>query len=186
MIDVTPRNQPRTFPDPVMPLPRFASPTGVRPVARLWFLAILVLPRLYAADPVITAQDLPRVPAVEPKDTLSTFKLKPGFHLELVASEPGVLGPVAMAFDERGRLFVVEMIDYSERREHVPHLGRIRVLEDTNGDGIFDKSTVFADNLPWPTGVFCYQGGIFVNQAFHLVGTGIEGCRWIIPNKFLA
>jgi putative membrane-bound dehydrogenase-like protein len=115
-----------------------------------------------AAEPVITAQDLPRVPAVEPKDALGTFLVKKGFHLELVASEPLVASPVAMAFDERGRLFVVEMIDYSERREEVPHLGRIRLLEDTNGDGVFDKSTVFADNLPWPTGVFCYDGGIFV------------------------
>lgn len=115
-----------------------------------------------AADPVITAQDLPRVPAVEPKDALGTFRIKKGFHLELVASEPWIASPVAMAFDERGRLFVVEMIDYSERREEVPHLGRIKLLEDTDGDGVFDKSTVYADNLPWPTGVFCYDGGIFV------------------------
>src|SRR3974390_2176967 len=82
--------------------------------------------RSQAADPVITAQDLPRVPAVEPKDALGTFRIKKGFHLELVAAEPLIASPVAMAFDERGRLFVVEMIDYSERRDAVPHLGRIR------------------------------------------------------------
>ena len=117
---------------------------------------------LRAAEPEITARDLPRVPAVEPKDALKTFQITQGFHLELVAAEPQIASPVAMAFDERGRLFVVEMIDYSERRDEVPHLGRIRLLEDTNGDGIFDKSTVFADNLPWPTGVFCYNGGILV------------------------
>jgi len=115
-----------------------------------------------ASEPVITEADLPRVPAVEPKDTLRTFRIKQGFHLELVAAEPQIASPVAMAFDERGRLFVVEMVDYSERRDQVPHLGRIRLLEDTDGDGVFDKSSIYADNLPWPTGVFCYDGGVFV------------------------
>jgi len=57
------------------------------------------------------------------------------------------------------------MIDYSERREETPHLGRIRMLEDADGDGVYEKSTVFADNLPWPTAVFCYNGGIFVGAT---------------------
>jgi len=116
-----------------------------------------------AADaPTLTAADLPRFPAVEPKDAIQTIQVKKGLHVELAACEPNVASPIAMCFDERGRMFVVEMIDYSERREQVPHLGCIRMLEDTNGDGIFDKSTVYADNLPWPTAVFCYGGGIFV------------------------
>ena len=118
-----------------------------------------------AAEPDLTAADLPRMPPVEPKDATGTFQVKQGFHVELVASEPLVATPVALSFDERGRMFVVEMIDYSERRDEIPHLGRIRMLEDTNGDGIFDKSTVFADNLPWPTAVFCYNGGVFVGAT---------------------
>jgi putative membrane-bound dehydrogenase-like protein len=118
-----------------------------------------------AAEPVVTAQDLPRIPAVAAKDAPGTFQVKQGFHLELVASEPNVASPVALSFDERGRMFVVEMIDYSERRDETPHLGRIRMLEDTDGDGIFDKSTVYADNLAWPTAVFCYDGGIFVGST---------------------
>jgi putative membrane-bound dehydrogenase-like protein len=85
--------------------------------------------------------------------------------VELVASEPLISSPVALSIDERGRMFVVEMIDYSERREITPHLGRIVMLEDTNGDGVYDKSTVYADNLPWPTAVFCYDGGIFVGAT---------------------
>ncbi len=140
------------------------------PVVRTMFAAVFVL--LFAlafptraAEPAITAADLPRMPAVEPKDAPKTFQVKPGFHIELVASEPLVASPVALSFDERGRMFVVEMIDYSERRDEVPHLGRIRMLEDTNGDGVFDKSTVFADNLPWPTAVFCYHGGVFVGST---------------------
>src|SRR5262249_1528959 len=79
------------------------------------------------------------------------------------AAEPLVVDPVAMAFDEDGRLFVVEMRDYSERREE--KLGRIRLLEDTDGDGIFDKSTVFAEGLAWPTAVICWDGGVFVGAS---------------------
>src|SRR6266478_1733704 len=115
-----------------------------------------------AAEPTVTSNDLPRFPAVEPKDALKTFEVKKGFHLEIAACEPNLASPIALSFDENGRMFVVEMIDYSERREEVPHLGRVRMLEDTDGDGVFDKSTVYADNLPWPTAVFCYDGGIFV------------------------
>ena len=125
----------------------------------------LLAARLAAVEPELTAKDMPRIPAVEAKDAVKTFEVKKGFHIELVASEPLVVSPVAMCFDERGRLFVVEMIDYSERRDESPHLGRIRMLEDTNGDGIFDKSTIYADNLPWPTAVFCYGDGIFVGAT---------------------
>jgi putative membrane-bound dehydrogenase-like protein len=129
--------------------------------ALLPFLSI----SLFAAEPTVTSNDLPRFPANEPRDALKTFKVKPGFHLEIAACESNIASPVAMCFDENNRLFVVEMIDYSERREETPHLGRVRMLEDTDGDGVFDKSTVFADNLPWPTAVFYYNGGLFVGAT---------------------
>ena len=125
-------------------------------------LLVCAIQPVLAAEPQITAKDLPRVPAVEPKDAIKTIQIEKGFHIELVASEPLISSPVALSIDERGRMFVVEMIDYSERRDEMPHLGRIVMLEDTNGDGIYDKSTVYADNLAWPTAVFCYDGGIFV------------------------
>jgi len=108
------------------------------------------------------AKDLPRYPAVEPKDAVATWKVKPGFRLKLAANEPQVCSPIAISFDERGRMFVVEMIDYSEMRDVMPHLGRISMLEDKDGDGIYETSTVFADNLPWPTGIICANGGIYV------------------------
>jgi len=130
----------------------------------------------YAAEPTADAKDLPRVPPVEPANALQTFKVKAGFHLELVASEPLVMDPVAMCFDENGRLFVVEMRDYSERRDE--RLGRIRLLVDTDGDGRFDKSTIFAENLPWPTAIFCYDGGIFVGctpDIFYFKDTNGDG-----------
>jgi putative membrane-bound dehydrogenase-like protein len=136
-------------------------------LAHLFSACALFLPFAWshAAEPTVTSNDLPRFPANEPKDALKTFKVKPGFHLEIAACEPNIASPVAMCFDENNRLFVVEMIDYSERREEMPHLGRIRMLEDPDGDGFFDKSTIFADNLPWPTAVFCYDGGIFVGST---------------------
>ena len=68
-----------------------------------------------------------------------------------------------MAFDENGRLYVVEMQDYSEDAEG--RLGKVRLLTDTDGDGHFDTSSVFAENLSWPTAVICYDGGIFVGAA---------------------
>jgi putative membrane-bound dehydrogenase-like protein len=126
--------------------------------------SILLLVRCHPADavaePSVEASALPRTQPVEPKDVLSTFQVKPGFHLELAACEPLVVDPIAMCFDENGRMFVIEMRDYSERRDE--RLGRIRVLEDTDGDGRYDKSTVYAEDLAWPTALFYYKGSLFV------------------------
>src|SRR5438552_8042806 len=121
--------------------------------------------RLPAAEPEDTEKDLPRVPPTEPNNAIATFQVKRGFRIELIAAEPLVVAPIAMAFDEDVRLFVVEMRDYPERRNQTPHLGRIRLLQDTDGDGRFDKSTVYVDDLPWPTAVLCWNGGVFVGAT---------------------
>ncbi|MBI3879025.1 MAG: c-type cytochrome [Verrucomicrobia bacterium] len=139
---------------------------------------------------VDAAKDLPRFPAVEPKDAIATFKIKKGFKLEFAAHEPQVADPIALSFDERGRMFVVEMIDYSERRDEQPHLGRIRMLEDKDGDGYFETSTIFADNLAWPTAVICYGGGIFVGATPDIIwlkdtkGTGKADVREVVFTGF--
>jgi len=106
---------------------------------------------------------LPRIAPTEPADALKTFTVAPGFKIEQVAAEPLVNSPVAMEWDENGRLFVCEMRGYSEDREK--SLSRVSMLEDLDGDGCYDKSTVFADKLLWPTAVFCYDGGLFVGDA---------------------
>ena len=82
------------------------------------------------APTVDAAKELPRYPAVEPSAAVATWKVKPGFKLQLAAHEPQVRDPIAVCFDERGRMFVCEMIDYSERRDEIPHLGSVSVLED--------------------------------------------------------
>jgi putative membrane-bound dehydrogenase-like protein len=115
--------------------------------------------------PTADPRELPRFPAVEPRDAGATFSVKHGFHLDLVASEPQISSPVAVTFDENGRLFVLEMRDYSEQRDQQPHLGQIRLLEDTDRDGTFDRATVFADNLPWPTAIIWARGAIYVCAA---------------------
>lgn len=107
--------------------------------------------------------ELPRIPPHAPQDALKTMETLPGFQIEQVAAEPLVRDPVAMEWDENGRLFVVEMVDYSEQDKDF--LGTIRLLEDTNSDGFYDKSTIYADKISWPTAVACYDGGIFVGAA---------------------
>lgn len=109
------------------------------------------------------SSELPRIAPVEPDKALELFVTAPGFHMELAACEPLVVDPVAMAFDEDGRLYVVEMRDYSE--DDKLRLGRVRLLVDEDDDGRFDRSTVFADDLSWPTAITCYDGGVFVGVA---------------------
>ncbi len=135
-----------------------AALIGLAPPARLRAAAPAPAP-----EPPLAAQDMPHIPPTAPDRALGTFQIKPGFRMELVAAEPLVMDPVAIDFDENGRMFVVEMRDYSERRDE--HLGRIRFLEDTDGDGRFDKSTIFAEDLAWPTAVICSDGGVFVGAT---------------------
>ena len=107
--------------------------------------------------------ELPRIPPTPPTEALGTFEVLPGFELQQTAAEPLVTDPVAMSWDEDGRLFVVEMRDYSEQDRE--HLGVIRLLQDTNQDGVFDDSREFARGLSWPTAVIAAEGGIFVAAA---------------------
>ncbi len=102
-----------------------------------------------------------RTGPLAPEEALRAFQLPKGLRIELVAAEPDVTDPVAMTFDEHGRIFVAEMGDYPQSAPG----GRIRLLEDTDGDGRVDRSTVFADRLPFPAGVQPWKGGVFVAAA---------------------
>ncbi|MBI3840098.1 MAG: CehA/McbA family metallohydrolase, partial [Planctomycetia bacterium] len=112
------------------------------------------------------AEFLKPVPPKEPAEAVKTFEALDGFCMELVAHEPDVTDPVAACFDENGGMYVAEMIDYPYHpKPGEDPLGRVRYLEDTDGDGTYDKSWVFADKIVWPTGVVCWKGGVYVAAA---------------------
>jgi len=101
-----------------------------------------------------------------PEEARRHFKLAPGLEIELVVSEPVVADPVAIRFDERGRMWVVEMRDYPHGpAEGEPPRSRIVVLEDRDDDGRYEHSVVFADKLLFATGVQPWKGGVFVTMA---------------------
>lgn len=116
-----------------------------------------------------------QTPAVTTGDKapLATFMVERGFRIEQVASQPMVSSPVALAFDENGRLFVAEMRDASPGAAG-PRLGSVRILEEPDEQGVFKTSTVFADDLPLPSAIACYAGGVFVaasSNVFYLKAT---------------
>ena len=106
-------------------------------------------------------------PALSPEDALKTFFMPPGYHLELVASEPLIQEPVAFDWDLEGRLWAVEMpgfmADIRGSNEHDP-IGRVVVLEDTDGDGRMDKRTVFADGLVLARSLKVLDRGVLVAE----------------------
>jgi putative membrane-bound dehydrogenase-like protein len=135
-----------------------------------------------AAEP----PDAKQPPPLDPR----LFQTQPGLRIEVVATEPLVYAPSAMAFDADGRLFVTEMRDYPDQRDQTPHLGRVRVLEDTDGDGTFDSATVFADNLAWPSAIACFNGGVYVAATPQVIylkdteGHGTANVHTVIFNNF--
>ncbi|HJZ53615.1 MAG TPA: neutral/alkaline non-lysosomal ceramidase N-terminal domain-containing protein [Gemmataceae bacterium] len=104
---------------------------------------------------------------LSPREEQATFKIAKGFKVELVASEPDVVDPVAMCFDERGRLFVCEMRGYPNGGvgTGVETRGKIKCLEDRDGDGVFETCTTFAEGLRFPMGLQPYKGGLLVAVA---------------------
>ena len=114
------------------------------------------------ADP-FPVTELPKVKPLEPAESAKRFDVRPGFRVELVASEPLIRSPVAMDFDENGRLYVVEFPEYNQYANPNPPKDRgcVKLLEDTDGDGKYDKATVFAE-LDSPVAVACWDGGVFV------------------------
>src|SRR5262249_6864721 len=103
-------------------------------------------------------------------EALNAFQVDPAFRVELFAIEPTVGSPVAMDVDEDGRAYVLE--------NRGPDRGRVKVLEDTNGDGIPDKSAIFVDSLENPNGVMRWKQGILVSDAsgfYYMVAGKIAG-----------
>lgn len=101
-----------------------------------------------------------------PDEALRSLRTKPDVVAELVAAEPMVADPVAIDWDAQGRLWVCEMHDYPAGLDgQWQPGGRIRVLEDTDGNGFPDKSTVFLGNVPFPTGITVWGAGVLICAA---------------------
>src|SRR5262249_17601238 len=130
---------------------------------------------------IVTASGLPRTTGtngdtppkaggpgkpLSPQEALKQFRLDPGLRIELVAAEPTIQSPVAMAFDPEGRIWVVEMQDSPNgpAKGEKP-LGRIRILEDKDGDGYYESATTFADGLLFANGLLHWKDGVIVTQA---------------------
>ncbi|GIW96767.1 MAG: hypothetical protein KatS3mg111_0100 [Pirellulaceae bacterium] len=109
-------------------------------------------------------QSKPPGPPLSPQQAVEKMQVPPGFRVELVAAEPQIVNPVAMAFDERGRIWVTESFEYP-RREAGPGRDRIKILEDTDGDGTIDSVKIFADGLNIPSGIAVGYGGVWVANA---------------------
>ncbi|HTF22262.1 MAG TPA: PVC-type heme-binding CxxCH protein, partial [Chryseolinea sp.] len=130
--------------------------------------------------PKLAYRDEPNIPNYEkrspapryqeplsPAESKKLIQVPLGFDLELFASEPDIINPIAMTWDERGRLWVIETVDYPNTVMEDKSAGddRIKICEDTNGDGKADKFTVFADKLNIPTSIVLVNGGAIVSQA---------------------
>lgn len=156
--------------------------------SRAFFLSLVLGATLLAAAP----QD--RLP-LSPAEALTSLVVEPGYRVDLVAAEPLVQSPVAIAFDERGRMYVAENRGYPDPIEGepaAPAQGVIALLTDTDGDGRYDTRTDFASGLTYPNGVMPWDGGVFVTVAPDLLylkdtdGDGIADERRVVLTGFNA
>jgi putative membrane-bound dehydrogenase-like protein len=134
------------------------------------FVWALTLPALACAQDEAQLTPEVRGSALSPAVSLASMHVAPGLRVELVAAEPQVADPVAIAFDENGRLWVVEMADYPNGPpDGQPPLSRIRLLEDRDGDGQYELSRIFADRILFPNGIQPWHGGVIVTAAPYIL-----------------
>jgi len=124
--------------------------------------------------------DQPTDPPKSPEESQACFQVEPGFRIELVAAEPVVTDPVAIDFDHKGRMYVVEYTDYpvGPKDPESPPLSQIVLLEDEDSDGRMDKRTVFAPQLKFCHSLMAFRDGVLActeTQIMYLADTNADG-----------
>ena len=119
----------------------------------------------YEKRPGTQYQQLP----LSPEESMKHIQVPVDFKLELFAAEPNVMHPIAISWDEKGRMYVLITQDYPNERKETGGRDYILICEDTNKDGKADKFTKFADGLSIPTGMVFANGGLLVSQAPHML-----------------
>ncbi len=108
-------------------------------------------------------------PFLKPVEAVAKMSIPEGFAVSVFASEPHIAEPIAFCFDDRGRLWVAENLNYRNRREHTDdQVSRIQIFEDIDGDGVFDKKKLFTDSLTFTSGIALGFGGVFVGSPPNL------------------
>lgn len=108
-------------------------------------------------------------PFLKPAAAVVKMSIPSGFDVSVFASEPDIAEPIAFCFDDRGRMWVVENFNYQTRRKHTDDpVSRIQILEDTDGDGVFNKKKTFTNTLTFTSGIACGFGGVFVGSPPNL------------------
>ena len=113
------------------------------------------------------ASKLPRLKASTPAESLEQLEIHSDFELQLVASEPLIRDPGAIAIDESNRMYVCELPEYNAyaANEDSGESGAVKLLTDGNGDGKYDSATTFLSDIPYPTAVICWDGGVFIGSS---------------------
>ncbi len=123
----------------------------------------------FLARPTQASPDVYPHAGLKPEDAARAMKVPPGFSVTLCAAEPDVRQPIAMALDDRGRLWIAEAYSYPVRRKDSEAKDRILIFEDADGDGRFEKRTVFHEGLNLVSGLEVGFGGVWVGAAPYLL-----------------
>jgi len=132
--------------------------------AALLFVALSAVTAAGAEEFIPRKQTKPPNKPYTPAEAIGRMTVPEGFSVELVAAEPAIVNPVAMTFDERGRIWITESLEYPRR---APGKGqdRVKVLEDADGDGTAETVKIFAEGLNIPSGIAVGHGGVWVANA---------------------
>ena len=139
------------------------------PISVKFFCKIVAVPLALLLTASVNQDDHRFDPGPDPEDELASFKIQDGFEVTLFAAEPMLINPVQMNWDADGRLWVISSTAYPHVKTGEEANDKIYVLEDTDGDGRADKSTVFAEGLMTPTGILPGDGGVYVANSTEIL-----------------